>query len=50
LELSSQTVVQNSPFAVFYALSVLPLAGRWSAEPIIDALAAQLDVGLHVCR
>jgi len=50
LALSSQTVVQMSPFAVFYALSVLLLAGRWSAEPIIDAIAAQVGVGLHVCR
>jgi hypothetical protein len=39
-----------SPFAVFHALSVLLLAGRWSVEPIIDAIAAQHGVGLHLCR
>ena len=50
LKLSLQTVVQMSPFAVLYALSFLLLAGRWSAEPIIDAIAAQLGVSLHLCR
>ena len=50
LALSPQTVVQMSPFAVLYAISVLLLADRWSAEPIIDAIAAHLGVGLHLCR
>lgn len=50
LALSSQTVVQMSPFAVLYAISVLLLAGRWSAEPIIDVIAAQLGVGLQLYR
>jgi hypothetical protein len=39
-----------SPFAVLYALCFLLLADRWIAEPVIDALARQLGVGLHVCR
>jgi membrane-associated phospholipid phosphatase len=38
LAFSPQTVVQMSPSAVVCALSVLLLAGRWSAEPIIKAI------------
>jgi membrane-associated phospholipid phosphatase len=50
LELSSRTVVRMSPFAVLYALSFLLLAGHWTAEPLIDEIAAQLGVSLHLCR
>ena len=50
LQLSAQTVVRMSPFAVLYGLCFLLLADRWSAEPIIDVLAQQLGAGLHVCR
>ena len=50
LELSSRTAVQMSPFAVLYALCLLLLAGHWTAEPFIDAIAAQLGAAMHLCR
>jgi membrane-associated phospholipid phosphatase len=50
LQFSAQTVVRMSPLAVLYALCFLLLAGRWSAEPVIDALAARLGANLHLCR
>jgi len=50
LELSSQTVVRMSPFAVLYALCLLLLAGHWTAEPFIDAIAARLGANMHLCR
>lgn len=50
LELSSQTVVRMSPFAVLYALCLLLLAGHWTAEPFIDAIAARLGAVMHLCR
>ena len=49
LELSSRTVVQMSPLAALYALCLLLLAGRWTAEPVIDAIARQIGVNLHLC-
>jgi len=50
LELSSRTVVQMSPLAVLYALCLLLLAGHWTAESFIDAIAAQLGADMHLCR
>ncbi len=50
LELSSRTVVQMSPLAALYALCLLLMAGHWNAEPVIDAIAAQLGADLHLCR
>jgi len=50
LELSFQTVVRMSPFAMLYALCLLLLAGHWTAEPFIDAIAAQLGANMHLCR
>ncbi|MFZ1962443.1 MAG: phosphatase PAP2 family protein [Roseiarcus sp.] len=50
LEFSSRTVVRMSPFAVLYALCFLLLADHWSAEPLIDAVAARLGAGMHLCR
>ena len=50
LALSSQMVVRMSPFAVLYALCLLLLAGHWTAEPFIDAIAARLGVAMHLCR
>ncbi|MGD1037412.1 MAG: phosphatase PAP2 family protein [Roseiarcus sp.] len=50
LEFSSRTAVRMSPFAVLYALCFLLLADHWSAEPLIDAVAARLGAGMHLCR
>jgi membrane-associated phospholipid phosphatase len=50
LEFSSRTVVRMSPFAVLYALCFLLLADHWSAEPLIDAVAARLGASMHLCR
>ena len=50
LELSLRAVFQLSPLAALYALCFLLLANHWSAEPLIDALAAQFGVGMHLCR
>ena len=50
LEFSSRTAVQMSPFAALYALCFLLLADHWSAEPFIDAIAAQLGADMHLCR
>jgi len=50
LELTTEAAVRMSPFAVIFALCWLVLAGRWTAEPYIDAIAAQFGFGLHLCR
>jgi membrane-associated phospholipid phosphatase len=50
LELSFQTVVRMSPFAVLYALCLLLLPGHWTAEPFIAAIAAQLGANMHLYR
>ena len=50
LDLSSRTIVQLSPFAALYALCLLVLADRWTAEPLIDAIATQIGANLHLCR
>jgi hypothetical protein len=50
LRFSAQTIVRMSPFAALYALCLLLLAGHWSAEPVIDAVAARLGADLHLCR
>jgi hypothetical protein len=50
LELSSQTAVQMSPVAVLYALCLLLLADHWTAEPLIDAIAAWVGADMHLCR
>jgi membrane-associated phospholipid phosphatase len=50
LELTAEAMMRMSPFAVIFALCWLLLAGRWTAEPYIDALAAQFGVGLHLCK
>ncbi|MFZ1964963.1 MAG: phosphatase PAP2 family protein [Roseiarcus sp.] len=50
LELSSRTVVRMSPLAALYALCFLLLAGHWTAESFIDAIAAQFGADLHLCR
>ena len=44
------TVFEVLQFAVLFALCWLVLAGRWSAEPYIDAVAAQFAAGLHLCK
>ncbi len=50
LQFSVQTIVRMSPLAALYALCLLLLAGRWSAEPVIDAVAAKLGADLRLCR
>jgi membrane-associated phospholipid phosphatase len=50
LDLTPEAMIRMSPFAVVFALCWLVLAGRWTAEPYIDAIAAQFGVGLHLCR
>jgi len=50
LRLSAQTIVRLSPFAALYAACLLLLAGHWSAEPVIDAVAAELGADLRLCR
>jgi hypothetical protein len=50
LQFSAQTIVRLSPFAALYAACLLLLAGHWSAEPVIDAVAAELDADLRLCR
>jgi membrane-associated phospholipid phosphatase len=50
LELSSRTMLQASPFVALYLLGVLLLADHWTAESLIDAIAAQLGAHLHLCR
>ena len=50
LRLSAQTIARLSPFATLYALCLLLLAGHWSAEPVIDAVAAELGADLRLCR
>jgi membrane-associated phospholipid phosphatase len=50
LELSPRTVLLMSPLAALYALCLLLLADRWTAEPIIDAIASMIGVHLHLCH
>jgi membrane-associated phospholipid phosphatase len=50
LEFSSRTVVRMSPLAALYALCLLLLAGHWTAESFIDAIAAQFGANMHLCR
>ena len=50
LQFSAQTILRLSPFAALYAACLLLLAGHWSAEPIIDVVAAELGADLRLCR
>jgi hypothetical protein len=50
LQFSAQTIVRISPIAALYAACLLLLAGHWSAEPVIDAVAAELGADLRLCR
>jgi membrane-associated phospholipid phosphatase len=50
LELSARTVLLMSPLAALYALCLLLLADRWTAEPIIDAIAWRIGLHLHLCH
>ncbi len=50
LEFSPRTAVQMSPFAVLYTLCFLLLADHWTVEPLIDAIAARIGAGMHLCR
>ncbi len=50
LELSPRTVLLMSPLAALYALCLLLLADRWTAEPIIDAIARLIGLHLHLCH
>jgi len=50
LELSWQTAVRMSPFAALLALCFLMLAGHWSVEPFIDAIAKRIGADVHLCR
>jgi hypothetical protein len=50
LQFSAQTVIRMSPFAALYAVCLLLLAGHWTVEPLIDAIAAQLGTDMHICR
>jgi membrane-associated phospholipid phosphatase len=50
LALSPRSLLRMSPLAALYALCVLLLAGHWTAEPLIDAIAAQIGASLHLCR
>ncbi len=50
LELSTRTAVQMSPFAALYALCFPLLAGHWTAEPFIDAIAKWIGADVHLCR
>ena len=50
LQFSAQTIVRMSPVAALYAACLLLLAGQWSAEPVIDAVAAELGANLRLCR
>jgi membrane-associated phospholipid phosphatase len=49
-ELSAHTALQMSPVAALYALCLVLLSGRWSAEPIIDAIGRAIGVNLHLCQ
>jgi membrane-associated phospholipid phosphatase len=50
LDLTPEAMMRMSPFAALFALCWLVLAGRWTAEPYIDAIAVQFGLGLHLCR
>jgi len=50
LQFSAQTIVRMAPFAALYAACLLLLAGHWSAEPVIDAIAADLGANFRLCR
>jgi hypothetical protein len=50
LQFSAQTIFRMSPFVAAYAACLLLLAGHWSAEPVIDAVAAELGADLRLCR
>ncbi len=50
LELDSRTFVRMSPLAALYVLCLLLLAGHWTAEPLIDAVAARIGANMHLCR
>jgi membrane-associated phospholipid phosphatase len=50
LELSRRTVLLMSPLAALYALCLLLLADRWTAEPLIDAIAWRIGLHLHLCH
>jgi membrane-associated phospholipid phosphatase len=50
LELSPRSVLLMSPLAAIYAFCLLLLADRWTAEPIIDAIARLIGLRLHLCH
>jgi membrane-associated phospholipid phosphatase len=50
LELSPRTVLLMSPVATLYAVCLLLLADRWTAEPIIDSIASMIGLHLHLCH
>lgn len=49
VELSRSAIVRLSPIALIVALCWILLAGRFVAEPYIDAFAARLGERLHLC-
>jgi hypothetical protein len=50
LEVSWRTAVRLAPLAAFFALCFLVLAGHWSVEPLIDAIAKRIGAEAHWCR
>jgi membrane-associated phospholipid phosphatase len=49
LGFNSRIFVRMSPFVVLYALCLLLLADHWTAEPFIDAIAAQIGANMRLC-
>ena len=49
LSVTPQMLARASPIAVLLALDLALFANRWTAEPVIDRLAATIGVALRLC-
>lgn len=49
LSVTPQMLARASPIAVLLALDLALFSDRWTAEPVIDRLAAALGVALRLC-
>ena len=49
LTVTPQMLVRASPIAVLLALDLALFADRWTAEPLIDRIAAAIGVALRLC-
>lgn len=49
LSVTPQMLVRASPIAVLLALDLALFSDRWTAEAVIDRLAAAIGVGLKLC-